>query len=176
VGVRLLRFSAYPIFRINNKQLEVAMNKERMYLLAELLETIPPAKFKLTSWTCDYDAEEHLYDVQEFSATLSAYDCGTAGCIAGWAVAMKNDLSINQYKLTSFEREAGEYLGLTPEEGRALFYYNSNSVWHHYRNAFGFDDAWDYDDVVEAKHAAYALRMLADGEWSFEEVIEGVMV
>lgn len=147
------------------------MNKERMYVLADLIETISPEKFNISNWTLDVeplpDGSGHHYVNQEIDANLSAYDCGTAGCIAGWAVALKNDLDLKSFPLGSVAIEACDYLGITMEEGQSLFYFGQNSIWHKYYSELGFYEDWGYEKQIESKHAAYALRELADGNWEF---------
>jgi hypothetical protein len=148
------------------------MNKERMLLLADLLETITPEKFNIENWTLDihhdlYGDSGATYSNQYHHASLSAYDCGTAGCIAGWAVAMKNDLDLKNFPAASVATEACDYLGLTEDQGRSLFYFGETTIWGKYRDDLGFDEAHGYADQIKAKHAAYALRQIADGEWEF---------
>jgi len=149
------------------------MNKEKMHLLADLLETIKPVKFNMAYWMSHYNEESDEYslnnpdeDDPNDSMNLSAYDCNTAGCIAGWAIAMKNDLQVTNEKIHNIEGQAAEYLGLYPSQAQKLFYYSgSNTIWQQHFNHFGFDENRPNDDQIEPKHAAYALRKIADGEW-----------
>src|SRR5210317_43248 len=130
------------------------MNTERMHLLADLLETIKPVKFNMGYWLSHYDEVEDRYCPNSFdqddpkdSMSLSVYDCNTAGCIAGWAIAMKNDLQA------------------TNEKAHNLFYYaGSNTIWEQHLHHLGLDENRSNEDQIEPKHAAYALRKVADGE------------
>ncbi|MGJ7541552.1 hypothetical protein [Variovorax sp. LT1R16] len=57
------------------------MNKDRLLLLAEKLETVvPAAKFNLQHWRSTYGADS--------DAQLLNDECGTTGCAIGWACAM----------------------------------------------------------------------------------------
>lgn len=147
------------------------MNKERMYVLADLIDTISPEKFNISNWTLDVeplpDGSGYYYNNQEIHANLSAYDCGTAGCIAGWAVALKNDLDLKSFPLSSVSAEASDYLGLTIGEANSLFFFGQKSIWHKYHSELGFYEDLSYDGQIKSKHAAYALRELADGNWEF---------
>lgn len=149
------------------------MNKEKMHLLADLLETIKPVKFNMTYWMSHYNDEHAEYspnnpeaDAPYDTMSLSAYDCNTAGCIAGWAIAMKNDLQVTNEKIHNIEAQAAKYLGLDSSQASKLFYYSGhNTIWVQHSHHFGFDENIPNDDQIKPKHAAYALRMIADGEW-----------
>ena len=149
------------------------MNTERMHLLADLLETIKPVKFNMGYWLSHYDEVEDRYCPNSFdqddpkdSMSLSVYDCNTAGCIAGWAIAMKNDLQATNEKIHNIEGQAAEYLGLDYRQAHNLFYYaGSNTIWEQHLHHLGLDENRSNEDQIEPKHAAYALRKVADGEW-----------
>lgn len=138
------------------------MNKERMLLLAELLDNIKPEKFNITYWTSDYNEDDNVHRCQDDKfIDLSVYNCETAGCIAGWAVALKNDLEVNDVEPDSVEAIARDYLGLTFEEGQRLFYYSSASIWSDHCSALGL---YNNEDVTN-KQAATTLRKIVAGDW-----------
>ena len=137
------------------------MNKERMILLADLLDSIKPEKFNITYWASDYNEYTTDYSCQDDIADLSVYNCNTAGCIAGWAVAMKNDLQVNDVYLDRVEEIAKDYLDLTYEESQRLFYYGNASVWSEYGEKLGCYD----NEKVTASQAAITLRKIVAGEW-----------
>jgi len=137
------------------------MNKERMILLADLLDSIKPEKFNIVYWTSDYNPDEDEHYCQDDIVDLSVYNCNTAGCIAGWAVAMKNDLQVNDVRLDHVEEIAKDYLDLTHEESQRLFYYGSASVWSDYGEQLGLYD----NEKLTASQAAIALREIAAGNW-----------
>lgn len=95
------------------------MNKERMLLLADLLDQLKPIKFNMSDWFSTYEGNEYDYDSLgyvhddsnsgedpndhaklEFSTkkyqTMNGYDCDSAACIAGWAVVMKHDFALDR--------------------------------------------------------------------------------
>lgn len=138
------------------------MNKERMLLLADLLDTIQPQQFNIQYWTSDYDEDSGDHFCQDM-VDLSAYKCNTAACIAGWAVALENDLEVVDCNINTIEDRAVNYLDLTDEQRHRLFYYSSLSIWaeHAYEVGLGEDSA----DDLSSKGAAYGLRKIVSGEW-----------
>lgn len=141
------------------------MNKERMLLLAELLETIKPHKFNLETWVSVYDEECNWHSSPDY-VDLSAYNCNSAACVAGWAVAMKNDLTVDDLQCRTVEEEAIEYLGLNYREAQHLFYYGSDSIYEQHRSELGILEGEPLAIAVTAKHAAMTIRKVVDGEWS----------
>lgn len=141
------------------------MNKERMLLLAELLETIKPHKFNIETWISEYDEACDWHSSPDY-VDLSAYNCNSAACVAGWAVAMKNDLTVNQLSCRTVEEEATEYLGLNYREAQHLFYYGEESVYGQHRDELGILEHEPLQNAVTAKHAAMTIRKVVDGEWS----------
>jgi hypothetical protein len=137
------------------------MNKERMILLADLLDSIKPEKFNIIYWASDYNEDTTDYSCQGDIVDLSVYNCNTAGCIAGWAVAMKNDLQVNDVYLDRIEEMAKDYLDLSYEESQRLFYYGGSSVWSDYGEQLGLDD----NEKLTGSQAAIALREIAAGNW-----------
>ena len=127
------------------------MNKERMLMLADILDKVKPMQFNMGDWFSVYvgdedDTEEDIYyeDSGAFRTNnvmeMNGYDCNAAACIAGWAVVLKNDfalnnpntLCVNHYgrnnwdeRLASGElpvmQEAKEYLELTIDQSIGLF-------------------------------------------------------
>jgi len=127
------------------------MNKERMLLLADVLDRVKPMQFNMGDWFSVYIGdddleEEDIYyeDTDVFRTNdvmqMNGYDCKAAACIAGWAVVLKNDFAVDNPntfcvtrpnsdnwndRLNSNElpvmKEAQEYLGLTVEQSVSLF-------------------------------------------------------
>ena len=135
------------------------MNKERMMMLADLLDSLPEEKFDLTYWINDREQEEETPDYVD----LSVYDCNTTACIAGWAVALKNDLAVDELYCGDVEKEAGEYLGLSRQEMQRLFYYGIETIWNDHADEL--DCGFPYEDTVTSKIAATAIRNIAQGKW-----------
>jgi len=95
------------------------MNKERMLLLADLLDNLKPVKFNMSDWFSTYEGNVYDYenigyvhddsiigdspsdrDNLEFTTNnyqqMNGYDCNSAACIAGWAVVMKHDFALDR--------------------------------------------------------------------------------
>jgi hypothetical protein len=174
------------------------MNKEKMLLLADLLDKLKPVKFNMADWFSTYDG--YVYDNLsqgedpddhadlEFTTNkyqqMNGYDCDSAACIAGWAVVLKHDFSLDrpdeitvgpQY-LSDLSHmpvlvEACEYLDLTRQEGMDLFTKNDNSVWDRHASELGLSDTHNYQcyghvdlDDITPKIAAKLVRMVVSGE------------
>jgi hypothetical protein len=74
------------------------MNREKMHKLALFLEDLESSRFNIGYWvsqSLSYDDDESLSYGDEIEFTdgevLDVNLCGTAGCIAGWAVALENN-------------------------------------------------------------------------------------
>ncbi len=107
------------------------VNTQRMYQLADFLETVPPSRFNLKHWQ-----EEKAHPV---IGNFLPYDrCGFAGCAMGWAVHAKlfpgltlavvpNGLMTPEicYKGATNMDAAGLVFGL--KEGSFLFHSDSYS-------------------------------------------------
>lgn len=91
------------------------MNKERLLLLADKLDTVPPDGFDLKEWTNDKLAEER--------------GCGFVGCAIGWALTMPEFQSqgfVEEDAAPSYEESWGwdaveRFFGLIPAESEYLF-------------------------------------------------------
>ena len=146
------------------------MNKERMLLLADLLEELPEYKFSIEYWASEWN-DEHQEHVNQDDGYiyLSGYDCTTAGCVAGWAVAMKNDMAIKNdlgMDAADIEHGAAEYLGLNRFQASDLFYYGSDSVYARYAGELGLNTDQLLGHQITQKHASIVVRKVAEGEWS----------
>jgi hypothetical protein len=157
------------------------MNKENMIKLAELIESLPEKKFNMTYWTSEIQGFTHDGNVTHYANNqkIDYYDCTTAGCIAGWAIALKNNLRAEIVEANSVIRIAEikaiacDFLGLTKQEGDNLFLMESSSIWFdhafkdfdifHEENGTGIDP-----DSITNKMAAEVLRKVISGEVSLE--------
>jgi len=148
------------------------MNKERMLLLADLLDHLKPVKFNMGDWFSTYDG--YVYDDMsqgeepsdhaelEFTTNnyqqMNGYDCDSAACIAGWAVVMKHDFALDRPEEQTVGArylqdlshmpvliEACEYLGLTRSQGLDLFTKHDNSVWDRNAANLGLSETANYD-------------------------------
>lgn len=168
------------------------MNRENMMKLALHLEDVDKTRFNMNYWVSSYqdDFQEHMEGER-----LDINDCGTAGCIAGWAVALANNgkvdvvdadidedlvLDQNEILLGDVRHHAAEWLGLPLYQADQLFYFDEDSVWNRYSN--------DYDlkthpsignnkqrcvdaDGVHPKYAADMLYRILSGEDVFTEKV-----
>lgn len=173
------------------------MNVNNMLELANFLESIPsPEMFNMSYWvsSIDYRDSELGNPIVHYTGldpedVYIGFDmieeCGTAGCIAGWACiynARNNPYSPEVdhgyfHGYVSFEGYAAEFLGLNPAEASWLFYTNSwhvgdNNVWMKYasefENSFINDENQITAELITNKDAAYMLRGLALGKFNFE--------
>jgi hypothetical protein len=134
-----------------------------MLLLADLLDNIEPQQFNIQYWASDYDNVTHHHSCQDDFVDLSAYKCNTAACIAGWAVALQNDLEVIDCPIDSIEERAMEYLGLGYDDKQRLFYYGSGSIWGEHCDELGL--AEDDIEALSSKDAAAGLRLIVNGNW-----------
>lgn len=169
------------------------MNKERMFLLADLLDAIKPMKFNMNDWFSvyvgpddddDYDDDGLRFRTNSYQL-MNGYDCDSAACIAGWAVAMKHDMNVNRphsrvtegdyigdYSHLPVLVEAEEYLDLSRGQSANLFTDQSNDedwIFHQHREELGLDEYFDMSDITH-KMAAKVVRNVASGEWRLNEV------
>ena len=135
------------------------MNTQRMMILADLLDSLPEEKFELAYWVNDRRQEGETPDYVD----LSVYDCNTTACIAGWAVALKNDLAVDNLYCGDVEVQAGDYLGLNRQEMQRLFFYGLDTIWSDHADELGCESPYDY--TVTNKMAAKAVRNIAQGKW-----------
>jgi len=157
------------------------MNTENMIKLAKLIESLPEKKFNMTYWTSEIQGFTHDGNVTYYANNqkIDYYDCTTAGCIAGWAIALKHDLRAEIMEANSvsnvaeIKETACDFLGLTKEEGDNLFLMEGGSIWFdhafkdfdifHQNNGTGIDP-----DAITNKMAAEVLRKIISGEVSLE--------
>lgn len=144
------------------------MNKQRMLMLADLLENINDNQFYIGNWFSMIDEFNNYCSQSDYgNIKLSTYDCDTAGCIAGWAIAMKHDLSLDAHLGDSPQVEASDYLGLDAYQANKLFFtYPMDCVWKVYADELGivFNQRGETTEVTN-KQASIAVRKIAEGEW-----------
>lgn len=173
------------------------MNKERMLLLADLLDSLKPVNFNMENWFStnygfEYDENEHTQGDIVFGTqpvqVMNGYDCNAAACIAGWAVVMKHDFALNRpneetvtgrfvYELDNLPIlvEAADYLGLTRAEAYDLFTYEEfgSSLWDEVAEGFGLDYGFSLSDITP-KMAAEVIRKIVRGELVLNKMGPGV--
>jgi hypothetical protein len=127
------------------------MNVERIEKLAELLySAVPEANFDMRKWFGRYDVDYYNNtSIKEFESELIPkttddfipYECGTACCIAGWALTMANDFKPLDIRNLggSWNNAAAEYLEINSDQAFYLFYTDRSSIWD--------DVFFDYEEI-----------------------------
>ena len=164
------------------------MKTEKIKALADFIESIPARRFNILNWVSELLGEHHSY--YSASEVLDINVCKTAGCIAGWALALENGGVIELPKVQTPDdakaivSRGAEILGLEFEQGTRLFYVDEESVWvehinmyEHLLDCYGGDDLeWSKEDEeqlsnflsdtspINNKAAAFMLRKIANGE------------
>lgn len=164
------------------------MNVENMLKLADHLDSLPDYRFNIRYWfsyanlhtvedsnpIIKYDPIEVVTDGEIY---IKQSECGTAACVAGWAMALANDgVAVSN---TQFGRNGTEaitvargFLDLTPYEGDQLFYWDEFSIYNKYSEELGIKkNRWEEiePESVTANDVATALRLLVNGQFEFTE-------
>jgi hypothetical protein len=128
------------------------MNKENLQRVIDAIKFDGRKKFNMNVFLGKLDA--HHYEERVFNGTDSAseysatrvnlveegtdiFNCTSMGCIAGFAAAIANDwkapkwLSIDNHsnQVNNFEFDSNKFLGFTHEEGRNIYFGDSNCIW-----------------------------------------------
>lgn len=166
------------------------MNVDNMLRLADELESLPDYRFNIRFWfssadlkplddgtiSVQYSPIDHKEDGRIF---IKKSECGTAACVAGWAmvlagdgVAVSKNLVYSQYAASGAVTIAREFLGLTHYEADQLFYWDEFSIYNKYSEELGLKkDRWEEIDPssITASDVAAALRLLVNGTFKFTE-------
>jgi len=110
-------------------QLNPKLNAPLLIMIRERIKA-DPELFNMAYWFSDIVISGSNYLYFEYGEATKK-TCGTAACIAGWAVSI--DAHINDTPLmelvptnvTLAERHAGVLLGLDPEQRVSLFYHST---------------------------------------------------
>lgn len=165
------------------------MRKDRILALAQFLENLPEVKFNMNHFFSIYDDEQECVrdTIGQDFFIKSANECGTAGCIAGWAIfvmstemetaqdgRIKNEIEsilLSDTIWRTSSSKASKYLGISPAVGEKLFYADSGSFWDKYSEYLDIEGSGRFIDwdSIKPSDAAVILRMLANDE------IEGVL-
>lgn len=145
-----------------------------MTKLALFLEDLPSERFNIEYW---FSSVENEIATDE----LDLNDCGTAGCIAGWALCLRNngyvaaiddyyedesDDDVDAVMLEHVRDEAADWLGLTFYQADRLFFPDGFSVWSRYKDDYGLENYGDstWMKNIHPKHAADMLYRILNGE------------
>lgn len=128
------------------------MNKENMQKLIDAIKFDGQKKFNMSAFIGKLNQEKHEHYVFEGNELASKYpvvrvayieegtdifNCTSMGCIAGFATALANNwkapswLSVDEpsQHVRSFENTSNEFLDLTHEEGKNLYFADSKCIW-----------------------------------------------
>lgn len=109
------------------------MNRERIQSLIDYIgnRSIPGLGFNMSYWHGHLDRRDappifYGYEGAERVTDRSGHACGTVACLAGWNYAKRTSHRALEKAtdgfFSSFEwRDEADYLGLTYEQGKALF-------------------------------------------------------
>jgi hypothetical protein len=173
------------------------MNKAFMLKLADLLEILPSERFNMDYWFSYVSEDDFGKPTYESSYNVALNNCGTAGCVAGWTMALANDGvydfeavrevqdGMNWLYFSDMEDMAANHLGLTHFEAQQLFHAsNDSNLWVKYGKELGLDskvhkyyDDYDivtYQQIVNTEEidpavASVLLRGLVDGRFKFDK-------
>ena len=123
------------------------MNTKRLHEVADRIES---ADHLVGNGNVDYPYARSDLVGFNMETLYGRHDCGTTGCIAGYAVSMYGRKSIYEIFEVVWD-DAKKFLDLDTEEAEVLF---DPSVWYSPKPA--------YRDIEPAR-AARACRNLADG-------------
>jgi len=167
---------------VDTEDKEKIMNVDNMMKLADFLDNIDSDRFNIADWVSEIEAYDDGVEYR-FGDILDQNICQTAGCIAGWALALRNGGQLvvvdedsydfynnpNAMLLADVKTDAGEWLGLNFEEADQLFIPNAYSIWHEYASDYGLerDSGMNFYSNIHPKYAADMLRRIATGEVSF---------
>ena len=168
-----------------------------MLKLADLLEILPSERFNMDYWFSYVSEDDFGKPTYESSYNVALNNCGTAGCVAGWTMALANDGvydfeavrevqdGMNWLYFSDMEDMAANHLGLTHFEAQQLFHAsNDSNLWVKYGKELGLDskvhkyyDDYDivtYQQIVNTEEidpavASVLLRGLVDGRFKFDK-------
>lgn len=121
------------------------MNVERLTELRDTIAKLDSQRFNMNYWAVHMKADSRpMARSQEL-----VHDCGTCGCIGGWAEAMYAE----EGKITGHVEPAAKLLGLDDETGYALFYP---------------DNIEDYDSISQSEAVQTIDKLINTGvvDWS----------
>ena len=154
----------------------VMMNSEKFLQLADVLENLPEYRFHINRWSSVFDNARFYEDSKEVDESISEtllYSnnecyywgnddildinvCNTAGCIAGWAIALDNN-GVAKFPVIREVHDANTItfrgamsLGLTMRQAKSLFFTSSEkSIWNsHLDDYYIFLDEWSRDNIL----------------------------
>ena len=128
------------------------MNKENMQKLIDAIKFDGQKKFNMSAFIGKLQQdnwEKYVFEDDELASKYPAsrvlrieegtdiFNCTSMGCIAGFATAIANEwkapkwLSVDNHseQMNGFEQTSNNFLGLTYQEGKNLYYGDDNCIW-----------------------------------------------
>lgn len=147
------------------------MNKENMQKVIDHIKT----------HVDQFDMSTFGYGIlKEPAPNLEKNICCTAACICGTTnVVSYNESSkkrnpdddmLEFYCRLHDKREACAFLGISEDQGEALFYAGFGSLWEKYGKKLGFESSVVLLGDIESEHAITMLQNLKDEVWNFDRI------
>jgi hypothetical protein len=145
------------------------MNTDRLLELADAIERAD--RFNLRSWATYLDVRDGAPPLRDL-----VHDCGTAGCIGGWTVALFSAQVDEVADDANESAEAAYLLDLEDNEAWRLFYPEPapcpggsvQSIWADVADDYGWElpnsNSWEWAEQITATQAADVLRRIAREE------------
>lgn len=128
------------------------MNKENMQKVIDAIKFDGQKKFNMSAFIgklIQDNWEKYVFENDELASKYPAsrvlrieegtdiFNCTSMGCIAGFATAIANEwkapkwLSVDNHseQMNGFEQTSNNFLGLTYQEGKNLYYGDDNCIW-----------------------------------------------
>jgi len=128
------------------------MNKENMQKVIDAIKFDGQKKFNMSAFIgklLQDNWEKYVFEDDELASKYPAsrvlridegtdiFNCTSMGCIAGFATAIANEwkapkwLSVDNHseQMNGFEQTSNNFLGLTYQEGKNLYYADDNCIW-----------------------------------------------
>ena len=128
------------------------MNKENMQKVIDAIKFDGQKKFNMSAFIgklLQDNWEKYVFEDDELASKYPAgrvlridegtdiFNCTSMGCIAGFATAIANEwkapkwLSVDNHseQMNGFEQTSNNFLGLTYQEGKNLYYGDDNCIW-----------------------------------------------
>ena len=165
------------------------MNKENMQRLIDAIKFDGAKKFNMAAFIGKLQNEYHEETVfvrdnlaHEYPVTrvtsietgTDIFNCTSMGCIAGFATALANNwkspewLSIDDPSghVHAFEDTSNKFLGFTYEEGRNIYFGDSNCIW----KWLMLNEPDRYELKLEGDYASMDDAMEEGNEWNSEDL------
>lgn len=138
----------------------MAINRQAFLDLADYIEAAD--RFDLNHYIAFTETSRIRYIEDGRNADILWSNCGTTGCVAGWANAMTNHSHLED------TYHAREVLGITLDQGQNLFFAMEGSIWERLHAEYHWQCSRDTGlsdwSQITAKQAADVLRRIARGE------------